>query len=372
MKEVTKKELLSLTYLRGMAALLIVIFHMRGYINNIYENPKLGNTLFGKFNFGVDLFFMISGFIIVYATQAKESNGARYFLIRRLFRVYPLFLFCILIGILTIYQDAELLQKIRALLLIHVDYSLPPPGYGYNLMGPAWTLTYEIYFYLIFCIAIIISHKHRILITSLLLLAQVVMTQIIVNHHVSISANTVLNFSKSTDLNSFLQFISSSMFLEFILGMLLAKFFLSSVELSKKHSLQISLLTTAVFFILMVFMEDASFGPQSYGISSFALITGVIIFEKNNVLSRNKTLIFLGDISYALYISHYIVISSVHKYDFFMVGHTAGFYRLLYVLALCIIFAISLHYVVEKPFIRLGKYIINFLKKNHLKKAVQI
>ena len=65
----------SVHYLRGLAALIVVLFHFRYYLNDHYEqHQQLGDALFANGAFGVDLFFIISGFIICYATERTETK----------------------------------------------------------------------------------------------------------------------------------------------------------------------------------------------------------------------------------------------------------------------------------------------------------
>ncbi|RAY33797.1 acyltransferase, partial [Enterobacter kobei] len=90
----------SIHLLRGMAALFVVLFHFRGYLNGVYAQKDLGTILFGSGAFGVDLFFMISGFIIALSTQSITSKTV--FAIRRFFRIYPAFIVIFIIGSLLV------------------------------------------------------------------------------------------------------------------------------------------------------------------------------------------------------------------------------------------------------------------------------
>ncbi|NSL37173.1 acyltransferase, partial [Citrobacter werkmanii] len=85
--------LLSLQYLRGIASLLVVLYHARGEISNVYAQSNLGELLFGNGYIGVDLFFMISGFVIMLSTEKDKSSFS--FIIKRLFRIYPVYLVCL-------------------------------------------------------------------------------------------------------------------------------------------------------------------------------------------------------------------------------------------------------------------------------------
>lgn len=76
--------------LRGIAPLLVVGYHAAGPLVNAYASfPMLGLDIFRNGNIGVDIFFMISGFIICYATQKVETRPLLSFVIRRFFRIYP-------------------------------------------------------------------------------------------------------------------------------------------------------------------------------------------------------------------------------------------------------------------------------------------
>ncbi|WP_395264885.1 acyltransferase family protein [Enterobacter soli] len=100
-----KNKILSIHHLRGIAALIVVFFHFRGYLNGVYAQKDLGSMLFNSGSFGVDLFFMISGFIIALSTRNLTSKAI--FAVRRFFRIYPAFIVTFVLGALG--NDSNLL-----------------------------------------------------------------------------------------------------------------------------------------------------------------------------------------------------------------------------------------------------------------------
>lgn len=72
---------------------------MKWMINNIYAQNDLDDLLFISGNFGVDLFFVISGFVICLSTEKVECLMAIRFIVRRFFRIYPL----LIISVLSVY-----------------------------------------------------------------------------------------------------------------------------------------------------------------------------------------------------------------------------------------------------------------------------
>ncbi|WRY23622.1 acyltransferase family protein [Escherichia coli] len=67
------KKVKSIHYLRGVAALLVVAYHNKQYLNEVYAQKDLGDLLFISGGFGVDLFFIISGFIIMLSSQKRNK-----------------------------------------------------------------------------------------------------------------------------------------------------------------------------------------------------------------------------------------------------------------------------------------------------------
>src|SRR5699024_8487569 len=90
----------SIHYLRGLAALIVVCFHYRYYLNDSFSGINLGDVLFSNGAFGVDLFFIISGFIICYSTRRTENFPALTFGMKRFFRIYPVLFFSLILFIL--------------------------------------------------------------------------------------------------------------------------------------------------------------------------------------------------------------------------------------------------------------------------------
>ncbi len=146
-----KKKIISLELLRFIAAILVLFHHYIGYQHGFI---------------GVNIFFMISGFVIMYST----SKHTEFFFIRRLIRIIPIYWILTIFFAIILIIFPKLISKsyfdliflIKSLLFIPFENLGIGPGIGhspYIFLG--WTLNYEIFFYLFFQIVIFITHKYR-------------------------------------------------------------------------------------------------------------------------------------------------------------------------------------------------------------------
>lgn len=138
----------SIQVLRFIAAISIILYH---------------SSLFGEHGYlGVDILFIISGYVIMKATELNKP----YFLLRRFIRIVPLYWIStfLLFGILyvapelSIMSEASLDNLVKSLLFIPIAI---PGGYNVPLLGVGWTINYEIYFYILFSLCLIFSYKYR-------------------------------------------------------------------------------------------------------------------------------------------------------------------------------------------------------------------
>lgn len=349
----------SIHYLRGIAAILVVCFHIRGYINGVYAQENLGDLLFFSGASGVDLFFIISGFIIAMSSDRTKDSFLP-FIIKRLFRIYPVFI-CTLLLFVVINNNYSLSEIAMSLLFIHRDYHAEAPFFGYNILYPAWTLTYEIYFYIIFCISLTISKKHVILLSSFLLLSPVFLYQLFINGSVSLSANLSLKVAPSF-LNALVNIQSSPMIIEFVYGMILYIFF--KCQISLKHVGIIS--STLIIIYISMFFSGYRFGygPINFGIWALFLFVGCVLWEKINNIKDYAILNALGDYSYSIYLTHAVVLSVLTKYERSIPIYNSGggFSKIIFTIACIVIVSYVLFNYIEKPGINIGRVIIKKIK----------
>jgi exopolysaccharide production protein ExoZ len=145
-------ELASIQALRFFAAFVVVVYHggVAGSVHG-FLGPQWDDLLrlseVGKA--GVHIFFVISGFIMVYATRGhrRDLSGAATFLRRRFLRIYPVYwLYAALylaFHVLVLQTYGRGWEEVLLALLLW-------PGYSEGIIGPGWTLSYEVYFYLAF------------------------------------------------------------------------------------------------------------------------------------------------------------------------------------------------------------------------------
>ena len=163
-----KKRLELLQIFRGIAAMLVVIYHLSRSLQNYFQTSLFGDIF--SFGFvGVDFFFVLSGFIITYVHFNDLEKGTNIipFLKKRFIRIYPIYWVIASVKLLSLYLTNFKSSHFNYNLNFHSSdswyylvkcYLLLPTQSGFFL-GVAWSLVYEVFFYTVFFIAMLLGFK---------------------------------------------------------------------------------------------------------------------------------------------------------------------------------------------------------------------
>lgn len=151
-------------YLRAIAALMVVWHHGLNQVPGVAQLialPEFGPR-------GVDLFFVISGFIMLVTTAGKEVTPAQ-FIRQRVIRVVPLYwlmTLCMLgaaVMVPTAFKTLQFSPVTIAKSLLFIPYqSLSFPGEIWPVLVPGWTLNYEMFFYALFAVSLWLPARFRL------------------------------------------------------------------------------------------------------------------------------------------------------------------------------------------------------------------
>ena len=305
MKLNKNNNVLSIHYLRGVAALMVVLYHFKAYLPK--DSLLLNSVKFAAF--GVDLFFIISGFVIVYSTQKIESVSA--FFVKRILRIWPPLIVCSLVFYFFVENPYSLNDLLNSILLIHKDYNSHGPEFGYNMLIVAWTITYEVFFYFLFMISMAISQEKRVVVCSLIILLLVISLQVSVNCSVGFNAGSYPFYDSVTYIASIPKIIGNSIMLEFLVGMVMAVLYIKHQEVSIEKHKNLILFS---FFCILPFVVACYFSGFHRGMGlflsgkwAFFLVLFGLLFDKLGMIRENYIISFLGNISYSLYLNHILV-----------------------------------------------------------------
>ncbi len=298
-----KQQLNSLQLYRGIASILVVFHHA----NLILEQNFSKDISFNWFHFGwvgVDFFFVISGFIIFYIHQSDIGQPQQFstFIKKRFFRIYPLywiiFIGKILISLLD--KTDEIYQRSfwefsQAFLLLPQERNIIE-----TFLGVSWTLTYEILFYFLFGLIILTKPIiHRPIFFAWLI-------------------GILLNLGGLLPISDIfiLEFIFNARNLEFILGCLAAAIILTYPVKYPKTLIISSLAMILVAIFNTKYREFDTVNISSviaYGIPFTLLVIGSVQIEKVKQLQIPPFLIYLGNASYSIYLTHGFFINNLAK-----------------------------------------------------------
>lgn len=320
---------ISIQYLRAIAALMVVLHHVRNPEPWLF-NPLSGVT-FGQA--GVDIFFVISGFIM-YAAARDEAPGI--FVYRRLVRVAPLYWCATLIAVPIFYRafliklDPQLFGVLAQSLAFIPHYNLAHPTEIWPLLVPGWTLCYEMFFYLIFAVAL---WRGRVLPLVVAITAAVV----------------AIGFLYRGD-SAILRTYTDPIILEFTMGLLLARM----VTLWRGGIAAAALLLPIGLILLPLTAEPGPWRVLQWGVPALMLVAGALALEARGALPRSRALKSLGDASYSLYLVHPIVIAIMAKVVQKLPVN--GWPQFIVMIVLCtvasIVAGLIVHAGVEKPLLR--------------------
>jgi exopolysaccharide production protein ExoZ len=329
-------EILSIQYLRGCAALMIVIFHSR------LNGEGFEGYSSGFLQAGVDIFFVISGFIM-WVTTAKGMTMLEFFR-RRFIRIVPLYwlLTTVVLATLCVFPNAvqsgrfDRLHVLGSYLFFPVVH--PILGIMQPLLIPGWTLNYEMFFYAIFGVALILPTIPRLVAVSTILFALVSLPLL-----TTVPPLTVV------------EFYTFSRILEFAFGMALGWLYVGGAKLSPATA-WVSLLlgAGAIATTGNIFVARGLW----VGVPALLVVTGAVMIERLSGLPNIPGLHFLGNASYSLYLSHPIVVSIVRQiWRRFSLDLFPGA-ELAY-LCLCVASAVGvaalIYRYIEVPMLRLGR-----------------
>lgn len=144
---------LFLDALRGIAALLVALYHSAFRITTRWPDAATGDALTSLVMFlnlgraGVTAFFLISGFVIPSSLGESRPGGLRSFAVRRFFRLYPAFWLSVAAGVLVIHAGRGTWPGVANLL---ANLTMAPGFFGQGyLQGMYWTLQMELVFYVL-------------------------------------------------------------------------------------------------------------------------------------------------------------------------------------------------------------------------------
>ena len=296
-----RPRLLSIQVCRGLAAMLVVMDHLHNVELKYFHSHFLAIFQYGIV--GVDLFFIISGYVIASVTLGRKADRTPgRFLYHRLTRVYPIYwIYTAIVAAAYLYNPLWINASAGHHADIAQSFLLYPTGVPMLVMQ-GWTLTFEVYFYFVIFLTLLLPRK---LTAYLLGLWAVVIIGFSVLPHVAFSPIGAI--------------ISSASVLEFLAGYLLFEL-VQRVRLPRAAGWLLIAFASAWMVTLVAWSNAYHLGDSGWimatpwartwllGPLAFAFLFGLVELERLGKLRTPRFLVALGDWSYSIYLSHLILV----------------------------------------------------------------
>ncbi len=309
--------LINIQFLRFLAAMLVVFYHSAAHVR------ASGHGLGVFFEFGqsagfagVDIFFVISGFIMAWTTvDAAGGYNAISFAKRRVARIYsgywPFYLLAL--GLFTQLGGQYLVNK------HYISSALLWPTELRHLLIPvSWTLIFEIWFYLIFALLIAFGGAHKSRMFKLVTLA--VAGWSLYTHF----GRHAYDPGVLENMNLYEQYLAFPYLLEFMAGVLLA----DRLRGRPGGLAWTPLVAGILLFVLGGWINDQQFGGHLikgyyiiwrvliFGSASVMIVAGLVRLENRGLTLPGRFSLQAGAASYALYLSHTLILAATQKMGF--------------------------------------------------------
>lgn len=287
-----KGELISIQVLRGFAAVLVIFHHAHEQFSSV---EKVFPTTVGAG--GVDLFFVISGFVMIYTTS-KRSYSPTEFLLKRIMRIVPLYwlmtfataVLLIVAGNLvdnSVFTTGSLVKS-----LVFLPHRNPADYYSFSpMLKLGWTLNYEMFFYVVFSAVLFLSNWTRVSVLFIVF-------------------SLIVWFAKASGTTSAPVLVwGNTIVFEFLFGCMIGALDVSGL-LSRANRL-VWLAVLGAGGVAFIALADSAVLPRVLcrGLPASLLVMALVALERFGQVKVVAPLKLIGDASYSIYLSHlYVVI----------------------------------------------------------------
>jgi exopolysaccharide production protein ExoZ len=273
-----KQELCSVQYLRAIASLAVLAFHLTDRYG--------GSLLVGSS--GVDIFFVISGFIM-WVTTADRGVKPAEFAKKRVIRVVPNYWLATVVTALLILVRPNFMygHELDASRFAGSLFFLPTLS-GSKILPvvlQGWTLVFEMIFYVLFTISLFVQQRYRAYLLAIALGAMAAYHLAATEPHIAAITNPIM--------------------LEFIAGVALAMIW-KNVAVAPRVALAL-LVAGAAGLGLSEYFKPNLHEVLKFGVPAALLVAGSVFYEKAGRVANVRIMRFLGDASYSIYIWHVAV-----------------------------------------------------------------
>lgn len=292
----------SIQVLRGIAALAVVLLHISEMLLRYTDGRGMfcGSASFWQTGAaGVDLFFVISGFVMVESTRnmGRKQGVAQRFMLRRLIRIVPLYWLYTTLMLVLVLLPFTLKNEVFSLPYTLKSYLFipalnPVTGLDLPLVPQGWTLSYEMYFYLLFAVLLRLDRRWLIPAVTLFFGLSVITGYLWDVHHPVAKA------------------LTSQLLLEFALGCYLARL-VHTIQIPPRTCYLCLAGGSALLFLSQYIPAASEYRLFLWGMPVFLLALGFVFLEKERGFDFPGPPIHLGNSSYSLYLSHVFVLLAV-------------------------------------------------------------
>ena len=340
--------------LRALAVLIVFLFHLK--------IPGFNGGFIG-----VDIFFVISGYLItsIYFSEKRKNNKFSFlnYFRKRIFRLFPSLIFVILVSLLFGYillSPSDLIEisksAIYSILFLSNIYFFLDSSYWANLNEykffiHTWSLGIEMTFYILMPFFLFLIHRFNNKIKFLICLFTIVISIFLIIFLISkgptIESVKLFGLFYGKEVSDILFYLIPFRFFEFLFGSLI--FFLPEKKFNQKIKQLFFLVGLGlIFYSLYLVSPDHKY--QSLLITISLIGSSLIIYFKDashiNKILNNKIAIFVGLISYSLYLVHWPIIS---YFKYILVNEISLIMKLI-ILILSILISFLIYKFIEIPF----------------------
>lgn len=338
------RKIESVQLLRAAAALGVILFHAAGLLATGTGSSSSWSKLGAA---GVDLFFVVSGFIMWVTAVAREES-AQQFLLKRAIRIIPLYWFVTVLVLVIVLAKPDLMHNAShdpahfAASFAFIAWPHPAlQGRLWPPVVPGWTLNYEALFYLVVAASLTFRKPWRGLLIATILVG-------------------LASWGMLLHPTQLLSFYTDPIVLEFLLGAAIGMSF-EPLQPDPKVARGLALVGIALFLTLGRLGTDGN-RVLTWGLPLAVLVLGAVNLRLPRGSRVLRWAIALGDASYSIYLTQFLVLPAAASVLGHLLGQASGILEqwgfVTGLVATSLASGIGTYYIVEKPLLRASKSLL--------------